>query len=59
MRKGRPVLARKLPSVVSKTAEQSDERLRRFYNQAKRTGDARKKAKLKEQFVREFYQGAC
>jgi len=25
-----------------------------LYNQAKRTGDARKKAKLKEQFVREF-----
>jgi len=59
MRKARAVLERKLPSVASKSpAAQSDQRLRQLSSQAQRTGDARKKAKLKEQFIREFYEGA-
>ena len=50
---GSPVGSR--PKIASR---QSDQRMRRLLKQAQRTTDARKKAELKEQFVREFYEGA-
>jgi hypothetical protein len=47
-----------LRSRPKTTPRQSDERLRRLFSQAQRAADARKKAQLKEQFIREFYEGA-
>jgi hypothetical protein len=42
-----------------KTApSRSDERLRRLFDRAGRITDPRKKAQLKEEFIKEFYQGA-
>jgi len=59
MRKSRAVLERTVPRNRRKTAlNQSDERLRVLLNQAQHTADARKKAQLKEQFIKEFYEGA-
>ena len=39
-------------------AGQSDDRLRRLFEEAERSADPRKKAQLKEAFIKEFYQGA-
>ena len=37
---------------------QSDERLRRLFEEAENSVDPRKKAQLKDEFIKEFYQGA-
>jgi hypothetical protein len=37
---------------------QSDQRLRRLFEQAQDTTDRHKQAELKEQFIREFYESA-
>jgi hypothetical protein len=59
MKRARAVLEDKIPAVRRKVAtEQSERRLRKLYDEAQRTTDARKKEKLKEDFIREFYQGA-
>jgi hypothetical protein len=59
MRKVREVVAAGAVRIRQKReASRSDERLRRLFNQAERVTDPRKKAQLKEEFIKEFYQGA-
>jgi hypothetical protein len=59
MKKARTVVLEDKVLRGRKTAtKQSDQRLRQLYDQAQCTSDARKKAKLKQEFLRHFYQGA-
>ena len=59
MRKVREVVETEaIRSRPKSEPSRSDERLRRLFNQAKRVTDPRKKAQLKEEFIKEFYQGA-
>ena len=59
MRKVREVAEAGAVRHRSKTAVgQSDDRLRRLFEEAERSTDPRKKAQLKEAFIKEFYQGA-
>ena len=59
MRKAREIPEEAVTPARPKAARgESDQRLRRLLKQAQRTSDARKKGELKEQFIREFYEGA-
>ncbi len=59
MRKPREVSEdSKLQEQPKTPLSRSDARLRRLFNAADRTADQRKKAQLKAEFIREFYEGS-
>lgn len=59
MRKVREVAeAGAVQSQPKMAVPQSDDRLRRLFAEAEHSTDPRKKAQLKEEFIKEFYQGA-
>jgi len=59
MRKARALVEDAVLPNKSKTAKsRSDARLRRLLTEAGHATDPRKKAQLKEEFIREFYEGA-
>jgi len=59
MRKTREIAEEKVPSERSEgLRNQSDDRLRQLLKEAQKAADPQRKARLKQEFLREFYEGS-